>query len=153
MSQNRIFTKKHGVRRTSRNAQSTHASYACNGEYGKSSHERGIMIYIPCLKTIPFIVAHTYITHIWQRKSRKRSGFVIYSYFKVSAFTAINTKGVLFVKVIRKEYLLSQMLRGQGLDLGAEHRRIKLCWVSPRVRWQPTKERKVSSIVSVVCIV
>ena len=77
------------------------------------------------------------------KKSRKRSGFFIYSYFKESVFTAVKrdakfyaryVKGVPFVnrRCMKGPPFLSQLVykRDKGLDLGAEPPpppRIKLC--------------------------
>ena len=74
------------------------------------------------------------------KKSRKRSGFFIYSYFKESAFTAVKrdakfyaryVKGVPFVnrRCMKGSPFLSQLVyKGdKGLDPGAEPPRIKPC--------------------------
>ena len=74
------------------------------------------------------------------KKSRKRSGFVIYSFFKDSAFTAIKreenaltryVKGVAFINKRHTKGLpfLSKtgLLKGKSLDLAVEPHPIKLC--------------------------
>ena len=62
------------------------------------------------------------------KKSRKRSGFVLFSHFWGSTFTALERNGFIlkgYLFLSKMVYIKKSVL---GRDLGAEPPRIKICW-------------------------